>query len=144
MTDAPAAAGTHIRAATPDEEDLIEQLSACRAELAVAEELHRMQMVAISVCAGQNVPELQERIGKENPYWTPAYDDMCTAVDREVRERVAKGQSERLLTALWDNCTVIYWPKTEIGTYPIEHVMAAGKDSRLLILAALASKNSTK
>lgn len=55
-------------------------------------ELHRMQLVACSTAALANTEKNKEfRIGKENPYWTPAYQDVCGAVDREIRYREALG-----------------------------------------------------
>lgn len=53
-------------------------------------ELHRMQLVACSTAALANTDKSKEfRIGKENDYWTPAYQDVCDAVDREIRYREA-------------------------------------------------------
>ena len=53
-------------------------------------ELHRMQLVACSTAALANTDKSKEfRIRKENPYWTPAYQDVCDAVDREIRYREA-------------------------------------------------------
>lgn len=53
-------------------------------------EIHRMQLAACSTAALGNTEESKElRIGKENPYWTPAYQDVCGAVDREIQYRSA-------------------------------------------------------
>lgn len=61
-----------------------------RAELAEAKELHIMQMAGISTAALMNTREAaKERIGKDNPYWTQAYQDVCDAVDREMTHREA-------------------------------------------------------
>lgn len=52
------------------------------------QELHVMQLAAISTAALQNTEASKsERIGKYNPYWTVAYQDVCDAVDREILER---------------------------------------------------------
>jgi hypothetical protein len=52
------------------------------------DELHVMQMAAISTASIQNTREsAKERIGRDNPYWTQAYDDVCRAVDREMDAR---------------------------------------------------------
>ena len=59
-------------------------------EVEELKELHRMQLVACSTAALGNTEESKElRIGKENPYWTPAYQDVCGAVDREIQYRSA-------------------------------------------------------
>ena len=48
------------------------------------EELHRMQLAGISTATQQNTEASKlARIGKENCYWTPTYQDVCNAVDRE-------------------------------------------------------------
>jgi hypothetical protein len=53
-------------------------------------ELHRMQLVACSTAALANTEKSKEfRISKENSYWTPAYQDVCDAVDREISYREA-------------------------------------------------------
>jgi chromosome segregation ATPase len=52
-----------------------------------------LQAAACMTATFQNTHESKkERIGRDNPYWTQAYDDVCTAVDREIREREAKDQ----------------------------------------------------
>ena len=52
------------------------------------EELHVMQLAAISTATVQNTEAtLKDRIDKTSPYWTVAYMDTCVAVDREMRER---------------------------------------------------------
>lgn len=66
------------------------QLAGLRAELAEAKELHVMQMAAVCTAAMMNTREsAKERIGKDNPYWTQAYQDVCDAVDREMTHREA-------------------------------------------------------
>lgn len=45
-------------------------------------------LAAISVASIQNTREsAKDRIGKDNPYWTDAYGDVCIAVDREMAQR---------------------------------------------------------
>lgn len=62
------------------------------------QEMHTMQLAAISTASIQNTEASKaERIGRDNPYWTVAYGDVCTAIDREIRERV---RAERLAEAL--------------------------------------------
>ena len=52
-------------------------------------ERHRMQLAAIGVMATCNTRETANfhRIGRDNPYWTPALERVCIAVDREMEER---------------------------------------------------------
>lgn len=53
-----------------------------------AKETYRLQIAAICTAAGQNTIESRKhRIDKEHPYWTPAYGEMCRAVDREIELR---------------------------------------------------------
>lgn len=68
---------------------LLAQLEAVRKERDEAVELHRMQLVAISVASMLNTPKsfAKHRIGPDNPYWTVAYRDVCIAVNREMAER---------------------------------------------------------
>ncbi len=52
------------------------------------EELHVMQLSAISVASNQNTAtSVKERIDSSNPYWSVAYADVCRAVDREMANR---------------------------------------------------------
>ena len=58
------------------------------AEVERLEELHNIQLAAISTATVQNtVTSMTDRIDRANPYWTVAYGDVCTAIDREMRER---------------------------------------------------------
>jgi hypothetical protein len=58
-------------------------------QLKEVQELHRMQLAAIGVSAMCNTRETaaQQRIGRDNPYWTLALEDVYRAVDREMDER---------------------------------------------------------
>ena len=52
------------------------------------EELHTMQLAGISTATVQNtVSTVKDRITKDSPYWTVAYQDVCAAVDREMSWR---------------------------------------------------------
>ncbi len=55
-----------------------------------------MQLAAISAAALHNTREsaFRERIEKGHPYWTPEYDDVCRAVEREMDNR-EEAQHER-------------------------------------------------
>lgn len=45
-------------------------------------------LAAISVASMQNTREsAKERIGRDSPFWTQTYADVCAAVDREMLER---------------------------------------------------------
>lgn len=51
----------------------------------IRSELRDMQMAAISTATLQNTPGTRlARIDRNNPYWTPAYADVCLAIDREI------------------------------------------------------------
>lgn len=61
-----------------------------------SEELHNMQLAAISTATVQNtVKSSQDRISPNSPYWTVAYGDVCQAIDREIRERNLAIQMEQ-------------------------------------------------
>lgn len=60
-------------------------------------ENHRMQLAAISTAALRNTETtINERLCPSNPYWTQAYKDVCTAVDREMRERRRANELEEI------------------------------------------------
>ena len=84
-----------------DYDALRAQLAAVTVESDEAEELHRMQLTAISVIALCNTTDSLEkqRIGKDNPYWTPAFEDTVSAVGREMRERERATEAEAKLAA---------------------------------------------
>lgn len=51
-------------------------------------EIRIMQLAAISTASIQNTEStVKERIGRENPYWSQAYEDVCVAVNREMAHR---------------------------------------------------------
>jgi hypothetical protein len=53
---------------------------------AAPEELHTLQLCAISLASRQNTESsVKDRIGPGHPYHTPAYADVCLAVDREMK-----------------------------------------------------------
>lgn len=66
-------------------------------------------LAAISVASIQNTrTSAKERIGRDSPFWTAAYDDVCKAVDREMAHRE---NAERLINAT---------PSSERATLPPE------------------------
>jgi hypothetical protein len=70
-------------------EFMVEHARSLERRLRECEELHRMQLAAIGVSAMCNTRETaaQQRIGRSNPYWTLALEDVYRAVDREMDER---------------------------------------------------------
>lgn len=67
-------------------------------------ETERMRVVACGVAAGCNTEESIARHGikQGNPYWTPAYGDVCGAVKREMeyreKNKALEDQGERAMT----------------------------------------------
>lgn len=77
-----------------DSEETVERLLDLARKL---DEMHAIQLAAISTASVQNTESSKlERIGRDNPYWTVAYGDVCVAVDREIRVRdgVAEANKE--------------------------------------------------
>jgi hypothetical protein len=51
-------------------------------------ETERMRLVACGVASLENTAKtVKERIGRDNPYWSASYGDVCAAVDREIKYR---------------------------------------------------------
>jgi len=51
-------------------------------------ETERMKLVACGVAAMSNTESTRaQRIGRDNPYWSASYGDVCAAVDREIALR---------------------------------------------------------
>jgi hypothetical protein len=76
-------------------------IDSLRAALVEARELHRMQMVAIDVIAMCNTKPAMESwaIQKGNPNWTPTYDTVREALEREMVQRERAEQAESALAA---------------------------------------------
>ena len=55
-------------------------------EIEEIKELHRLQLTGISVISFCNTIESLNKttIDPDNPYWTPAFDDVQNAVKREI------------------------------------------------------------
>lgn len=67
------------------------------AEVERLRELHTMQLAGIMTASMQNTDStVKDRIDRSNPYWTQAYEDVCAAVDREMKLRA---EVERLREA---------------------------------------------
>lgn len=68
-------------------------------------ELLRMQLVACGVAAMSNTRSSMRmhRIPKGNPYWCVAYDDVCTAVEREIALREENEDLRRMLELIRDS-----------------------------------------
>lgn len=53
-------------------------------------ETERMRLSACGVAALQNTERtMKDRITPDNPYWSASYKDVCNAVDREIKFRIA-------------------------------------------------------
>ena len=71
------------------------------AEVERLEELNIVRLAAISTATFQNtLRSSADRIPKDNPYWTIAYGDVCTAVDREIAQRVRAEAAEARVAEL--------------------------------------------
>jgi hypothetical protein len=75
----------------PDTEVQAKRANALEAEC----DLLRMQAAACMTATLQNTREsAKQRIGRDNQYWTQAYQDVCDAVDREIEWRERAQSSE--------------------------------------------------
>lgn len=100
--------------AKPLTREEIEALCAEVTRLREQEELHTMHLAAISTAAMQNTEStVKHRIGRENPYWTVAYGDMCATVGREMKHREeakALRQSLELMAKDFEKCHArLHW-----------------------------------
>ena len=56
-----------------------------RTRLELELDAERMRLAACGVAALMNTPDTAaQRIGRDNPYWSASYGDVCAAVDREM------------------------------------------------------------
>lgn len=75
--------------------------SAIDAATAEKDELHIMQLAAISTASGQNTESTaRERIRRGHPYCTAAYEDVCRAVDREMKLIAATAEKDQEIERL--------------------------------------------
>lgn len=82
--------------------DAASELITLRAQLSAERELRLMQLAACSTTAIQNTASsVADRIGADNPYYTVAYGDVCTAVDREMALREQLAQRDLITEAMW-------------------------------------------
>lgn len=64
-------------------------------------EQHLMQLAAISTAAWGNTDSVRaDRIGKDSPWWSTAYRDVCNAIDREIQHRNRVEELENEAVAL--------------------------------------------
>jgi DNA repair exonuclease SbcCD ATPase subunit len=70
-------------------EPLHGEYEALKRELGEAQETHGIQLAAISTAAMCNTRESAklQRIDRDSPYWTPAYSDVVTTIEREMSLR---------------------------------------------------------
>lgn len=63
-------------------------------------ERERMRLAACGVAAlGNTVESVNQRIGRDNPYWSASYRETCAAVDREMALRSSVTALEARLAA---------------------------------------------
>lgn len=80
--------------------DIMEWIDECD-QLRAENENHVMQLAAIMTASMQNTEStVKDRIDRSNPYWTVAYQDVCTAVDREMKLRAELAESINVQNAL--------------------------------------------
>jgi len=77
------------------------------------EERHTIQLAAISTASIQNTRgTIVDRIDRNSPYWTVAYEDVCRAIDREIKQRE---RADRLDAALRLACNALAEPRPPEG-----------------------------
>ena len=77
------------------------EIDKLKLENAELKELRIMNLAGISTASFQNTREsTKERITKDNPYWTAAYDDVCRTVDREINLRESLDVAREALAKL--------------------------------------------
>lgn len=70
------------------QKDQVAQLRADLAELRAELENERMRLAACGVAALSNTDKtIKTRIDKDSPYYSASYQDVCSAVDREMQLR---------------------------------------------------------
>lgn len=77
------------------------ELAAAREEIERLKEKERMVDASISVLSMSNTRDTLKgnKLPRENPYWTPAQDDVEKAVVREIDHREARERAEAALNA---------------------------------------------
>lgn len=91
------------RKVSPREHQLQKALDDMRTSKDAEIERLRIQLAACGVAAMQNTEESKkQRIGRDNPYWSASYGDVCDTVDREMslREEVKESKSAGAVEAL--------------------------------------------
>jgi len=79
------------------------EIDKLKLENAELKELRIMNLAGISTASFQNTREsTKERITKDNPYWTAAYDDVCRTVDREINLRESLDVAHEALAKIKD------------------------------------------
>jgi hypothetical protein len=106
-------------------------------------EIAQMQLAACMTATLQNTETtIKDRIGRDNPYWCQAYADVCTSVDREMRERTRAEDAEALIVQLKEaldaSMNALRWYR---GEYPEADSPADDEhDQRVTLLLASGSK----
>lgn len=82
--------------------EVVSKLQEDKKKLRAENETLTMQLVACGVAAMCNTEEsmAKQQIGKENPYWSASYGDVCSAIDREIKLRAENESKQKLITHL--------------------------------------------
>ncbi len=74
------------------------ELKAENARLLADAKVAQMQLVACMAATVQNTATtIKDRIARGHPYWSQAYADVCTAIDREMRLLADKARLDWLI-----------------------------------------------
>jgi hypothetical protein len=82
----------------------MEAIAAAKQASAEAADTAVMKLVACDVAAGANTPETaagRRCIDKDHPLWSPAFEAVCRAVDREMAHRDHLERLTKAATALY-------------------------------------------
>ena len=80
-------------------DNLLDYAVAMKEEFAEYKETTNMQMAAISTAAISNSRNSAPALQRNHPYWSAPYNDVVTAVAREIRERERAEEAEAALAA---------------------------------------------
>lgn len=78
-----------------------EEVEKLKKDQAEWREFHTMQLAAISTASFQNTEaSKRDRIGKDHPYASTAYFDVCRAIDREMALRASLADLSKVAEAM--------------------------------------------
>lgn len=91
-------------------------LEAKQKEIDELKENHNLQMAGVMTASMQNTQStIKDRIDRSNPYWTQAYQDVCDAVDREVKLRQERDDYREALEGIQKSTLDLINDDTEEG-----------------------------